>query len=95
MATCYTLQPDPNGSGYLLLDPNGQAPEVCTGVVMLNVSDYMQINYGIANILNNPFVMTEVQGAQIGGAILLVWSVAWVFRALARLVVQSTKEDES
>jgi len=36
--------------------------------------------------------ITAEQGAQIGGAILLVWAVAWVIRALSRVI--STEEKE-
>jgi hypothetical protein len=36
--------------------------------------------------------ITAAQGAQIGGAILLVWAVAWVIRVLSRFL--STEEKE-
>lgn len=33
--------------------------------------------------------MTPAEGAQIGSAVLLVWAVAWTFRALAQLIKSS------
>lgn len=36
--------------------------------------------------LNSPFALTPEQGAQVGGAVLLVWAVAYVFRVLARVL---------
>lgn len=36
--------------------------------------------------------ITPAQGAEIGGAILLVWAIAWVFRALSRALSTDEKE---
>lgn len=36
--------------------------------------------------------ITAAQGAQIGAAILLIWAVAWVFRALSRTLSTDEKE---
>lgn len=37
--------------------------------------------------------LTPEQGAQIGGAILLVWSIAWVIRVIARVLIQSDERE--
>lgn len=93
MADCYV--PAVINTQQVLV-PSGYSPETCpsNGRVMLTGNDWMSMNYGLSNVLNSPFLMSEVQGAQIGGAILLVWAVAFVFRVLARVIYQSSNERE-
>ena len=86
MADCYTAYVA-SGRTYMILNSTYTA-ETCpaAGRVMITSAEWLTIKNGIDNILNSPFVMSPVQGAQIGGAILLVWAVAWVFRVFARFL---------
>lgn len=43
-----------------------------------------QVLASATEIGQSPFALTTEQGAQIGGAILLVWALAWVVRMLVR-----------
>lgn len=61
--------------------------------VVVSVAEYQQYQQLLSGELgNNPWSITAEQGAQIGGAILLVWAAAWVFRALIRLLSTDEKE---
>jgi hypothetical protein len=42
-----------------------------------------------------PFNLSESDGAQIAGAILAVWAVAWAFRALVRHLRSSDGDSSS
>lgn len=61
--------------------------------VVVSVGEYQQYQQLLSGELgNNPWSISPEQGAEIGGAILLVWAIAWVIRALSRLL--STEEKE-
>lgn len=61
--------------------------------VVVSVAEYQQYQQLLSGELgNNPWSLSPEQAAQIGGAILLVWAIAWVFRALSRIL--STEEKE-
>lgn len=61
--------------------------------VVVSVGEYQQYKQLLSGELgNNPWSITPEQGALIGGAILLVWAAAWVFRTLIRLLLTSDEE---
>lgn len=63
-----------DGSGYLVaVDPQPTEVSACTLVVTSG-----------ADALNSPFALSPEQGSQVGGAILGVWAVAYVFRIVIR-----------
>jgi len=41
-----------------------------------------------------PLQLTPAEGAQIAGAVLLVWAIGWVFRQLVLLIRQSGEQPE-
>jgi len=94
VAICLNTQevytsPDPNGSGtdvvtIVIVENVNVTPENC-GMVALSGAEYQ-------SIVSGPFALTAEQGAQVGGAILLVWAIAWVFRALSRILSTDEKE---
>lgn len=69
---CLTPQPD----GTLLLQPVGAAC-VSTDLVALTQEEG-------AKALLNPLNLSVEEGFQVGGAVMLVWATAWVFRAVIR-----------
>lgn len=48
----------------------------------------------VGEIGQNPFSLTLDQGVQIGGAILFVWAIAWIFRALLKALSTDVPEEE-
>lgn len=94
MAICLATQsvfvsPDPNGGGtdiqtFVVVENTAVTPESC-GMVALSGAEYAAYTGG-------PFSLTAEQGAQVGGAILLVWAVAWTIRAVARVITQTDVE---
>ena len=42
----------------------------------------------------SPWALTPEQGAEIGGAILLVWAIAFGFRAVARTLSTAQSKEE-
>lgn len=71
---CLTLMP----SGAVQVDPEGStcAPDA---LVLLTQSE-------ADAAFQSPFALTVDQSFEIGGAILLVWSVAWGIRVIASLI---------
>lgn len=63
---------DSNGSLYLV-DPQPVDTSAC-GLVLVSGLE----------AASSPWSMTPEQGSEIGGAILLVWALAYVFRLLVR-----------
>ena len=45
-----------------------------------------------AAFANSPLNLTVDEGAQIGGAVLLVWAAAWAIRTLVRLMAPDEQE---
>lgn len=67
---CATV--DSNGSVYLV-DPQPVDTAAC-GLVLVSGLE----------AASSPWSMTPEQGSEIGGAVLLVWGLAYVFRLLVR-----------
>ena len=67
---CAVVAPD--GAVYLV-DPQPADTSAC-GLVLVSGLE----------AASSPWSMTPEQGAEIGGAVLLVWAVAYVFRVVAR-----------
>lgn len=55
-------------------------------------SDCSYVIVSGAYISNSPFSLTIEQAQQIGGAILLLWGVAFGIRSIARIIIHSEKE---
>lgn len=81
MARCVEI-----GEGGALIDVSPQPSDVTTCALVV------ASGYEHGQFSSSPWVLTEAQGAQIGGAILLVWAIAWVFRALSRTLQSDEKE---
>lgn len=65
-----------DSSGMVLVLPEGAA---------CGPSDLVALSQVEADkALLNPFNLTVEESYQVGGAVLLVWCVAWVFRMIAR-----------
>lgn len=65
-------------SGSLSLSPDGT---VCSP------SDLVVFTTAEADkMLSSPFNMTVEEGGQLGGAVLMVWAVAWGVRMIARIL---------
>ena len=87
MAICLGIQPiqgDPDMVDFVIIGNTSTPPENCA-MVALTGAEYQ-------SIVSGPFALTVEQGAQVGGAILLVWAIAWVFRALSRILSTDEKE---
>lgn len=94
MAVCLNTQevytsPDANGGGtdvvtIVIVENVNVTPETC-GMVALSGAEY-------ESIVSGPFALTAEQGAQVGGAILLVWAIAWTIRVIARFLLPSHEE---
>jgi hypothetical protein len=97
MAACLTFTTVPGSSpvDVLTVDTAHTADSCPSQLLVMNVQDWSAFNNSMSSALISPWVMTEIQGAAIGGAILLVWSVAWIFRVFARIVYQSSGVNES
>lgn len=70
MASC--VQVDGNGSVFVV-DPQPVDTSAC-GLVLVSGLE----------AASSPWSMTPEQGSEIGGAVLLVWALAYVFRVVAR-----------
>jgi len=70
MARC--VQVDANGSVFVV-DPQPVDTSAC-GLVLVSGLE----------AASSPWSMTPEQGSEIGGAVLLVWALAYVFRVVAR-----------
>lgn len=81
MARCVEI-----GKGGALIDVSPQPSDVTTCALVV------ASGYEHGQFSSSPWVLTEAQGAQIGGAILFVWAIAWVFRALSRTLQSDEKE---
>lgn len=68
--TTYTA----DGRSYVVIADPQPADVTTCGSVLASATEIGQ----------SPFALTTEQGAQIGGAILVVWAVAWVARVLIR-----------
>lgn len=67
---CAVVAPD--GSVYVV-DPQPADTSAC-GLVLVSGLE----------AASSPWSMTPEQGSEIGGAVLLVWALAYVFRVVAR-----------
>ena len=67
---CVGVSPD--GSVYVV-DPQPVDTSACGSVLVSGLE-----------AASSPWSMTPEQGSEIGGAVLLVWALAYVFRAVAR-----------
>jgi len=76
-------------NGYLVLDANS-APPNCQSVLLAQ-SDYLDLQEAISNSIWN---LSLAEGAQIAGAILLVWAVGYSFRLLIQFL-KTTDEKET
>lgn len=70
MALCVAV--DPNGAVYVV-DPQPAETSGCGLVVVSGLEAG-----------SSPWALTPEQGSEIGGAVLLVWALAYVFRILIR-----------
>ena len=70
MASC--VQVDVNGSVFVV-DPQPVDTSAC-GLVLVSGLE----------AASSPWSMTPEQGSEIGGAVLLVWALAYAFRVVAR-----------
>jgi len=59
------------------------------------MSDCTLVVQSSAEVVNNPFRLTDQEAAQIGAAIALVWAVAWAFRVAASWATETTTTEES
>lgn len=88
MAACVQIiDVGPTNNVVQLVTPQ---PADITGCQMLLVTpgEY-QNSFGAVN----PFALTVQEGAQIGGAIVLLMAVAWVFRQFANVINHSSKDE--
>lgn len=74
---------DPNGLVYVL-DPQPVDITTCGLVIQSSIE-----------AASSPFSMTPEQGAQIAGAILMIWAIAFTFRMLIRALNVDTTEEKS
>lgn len=72
MALCVAV--DPNGAVYVV-DPQPADTSAC-GLVLVSGLE----------AASSPWALTPEQGSEIGGAVLLVWALAYVFRVLIRVL---------
>lgn len=84
MARCVEI-----GKGGALIDVSPQPSDVTTCALVV------ASGYEHGQFSSSPWVLTEAQGAQIGGAILFVWAIAWGIRALARALLHTDEEKET
>lgn len=76
---CVAQAPD----GYVyVVDPQPVSTTEC-GLVLVSAQEAV-----------SPFVLTAEQGAQISGAILLVWAAAFGFRMLIRQLSNRSEAEE-
>lgn len=75
------------------VDTDGTIYAVQPQPVEVSACSYVLVSGDAA--LNSPFSLTPEQGAQVGGAVLLVWAVAYVFRVLARVLNVDEKGDST
>lgn len=73
-------------SGVLSLAPDGA---VCGPSDLVAVT-----SEEVAQFSNSPFNLTVDEGAQVGGAVLLVWAAAFGIRVLARLFLDRSSGAE-
>ncbi|NMG45548.1 hypothetical protein GPA22_17680 [Aromatoleum toluvorans] len=71
------------GGALVAVDPQPAEVSACALVVTSG-----------ADVLNSPFAFTPEQGSQIGGAILGVWALGYVFRILVRALSIGDKPEE-
>lgn len=73
------------------------SPDDCNeDYVIVTVSEYREWQSLKDGALQSPFVLDTESASQIGGAILLVWAVAFVTRLLLRaLSIDEGKETQS
>lgn len=72
------------GGAVVLVDPQPVDLTTCASVLVSG-----------SDAINSPFALTPEQGSEIGGAILGVWAVAYVFRVIIRAfsIGDESKED--
>ena len=88
MAVCVQITNiGPTANLVQLVSP--QPAEITACQYLLVTPGEYQNSFGAVN----PFALTVQEGAEVGGAILLLMAVAWVFRQFANLINQSSKEE--
>lgn len=73
-----------DSSGFVfVVTPQPADVSTCTAVLVVP-----------GEMANNPFAITAEQGTEIGGAIFLLWAVAWAFATVAKALNTSHVEKE-
>lgn len=92
-AVVYAYASTSGGSlnAYSVLTPLDPQPASLADCGQLLISGGEYVNSFSSN---SPFVLDPSQAAQIGGAILLLWAVAWVIRVVARMIFSSSNNSE-
>lgn len=86
--------PGPSGStryeytALIPIDPQPGDVSTCSQILITGGE------YANSFSLDSPFILNETQAAQIGGAILLLWAVAWGIRLFGRMILSSSNNQE-
>ncbi|AEV26905.1 hypothetical protein ACLSSQ_09155 [Azospira sp. APE16] len=83
MALCVEL----NQAGQLQLVATQPADLTACSLVVMSGSEFVSAQA-------SPWNLTPEQGSQIGGAILVLWALAWVFRILAGMLNSSHQPEK-
>ena len=84
MPVCARAVQQPDGALYLALDPTTQDLSTCAYLV----------DDGASNAWRELGNMSIENAQVIGTAVMLVWAVAWGFKAIARAITNPTPERE-